>query len=243
MVAKKSESDKYVRVAFTLEPELHSSVIEKVKAEKATLSGLISTLLYGWVSGALPQKGEMPTNDVESVSIQEVMSRIRALEETVSTLMITYDHQSASVHISPQVIDGPELTDRKFLINPIQHSLSHVEENTIRPGGENTDVIRPVDTEITNILQPVKDSYPETQKKKDFFTGVDLKPDEWYTQLQIRDKIDVKIPLNTRKGWVSKAVANGKLMTNGKKGKECRIKGSSAIEWINTLTQKPIVSE
>lgn len=238
MVAKKSASDKYVRVAFTMEPELHSSVIEKVKSEKATLSGVISSLLSGWVSGAFTQKGEMSPYNIESVSIQEIMSRIKTLEKSVSALVITDNYQYASVHISPKVIDDPELSDKEFSVDPVQSSNIHPEENTITHEQEIADDTPMVDDQITNKLQPVEDTLPESQNNSDIVAGFDLKPDEWYTQLQVRDKIDAKIPLNTRKGWVSKAVSKDKFVTNGKKGKECRIKGSSAIEWIKLKNQK-----
>lgn len=43
--------------------------------------------------------------------------------------------------------------------------------------------------------------------------------------------------MNTQKSMVSKAVAKGELETNGKTKTECRIKGSSVIEWITSVNQ------
>jgi hypothetical protein len=218
-----------------MEPELHSSVIEKVKSEKATLSGVISSLLSGWVSGAPTQEMEVPVRSGESISIQEVIDRIRVLEETVSTLTLTDMHQYESIHINNKVVDNPELSYPKISDEPVQPSINHIDNNAIGPVGESIDVIPPIDAEITNELQPVDDLSEETQNNHVAQQIIDIDPDGWYAQYEVVKMIDISIPFNTRKGWVSKAFTSGKLLTNGENGKKCRIKGASAIEWLKAI--------
>jgi hypothetical protein len=172
MVAKKSESDKYVRVAFTMEPELHSSVIEKVKAEKATLSGLISSLLAVWASGRpIPANGGNKSAPcVDDTSIQEMMGRIKALEETVSKLISSDDYQCAKVNIT---IDVPDkgLSDDQLQPTNI-HAIKVAEVNDI-PHGVSI---------ITKELPTVDDLTQETQKNTYTPVTIDLDSEGWYTQ-------------------------------------------------------------
>jgi hypothetical protein len=122
MVAKKSELDKYVRVAFTMEPELHSSVIEKIKAEKATLSGVISALLSAWVSGAYPSiaKAEKSDQITNKPSFEDVLKRLSVLEDKVGSLIVTNEHQYDSVPII-----NP-LTSQEDICKTVHvHEISH----------------------------------------------------------------------------------------------------------------------
>ncbi|MFH0966637.1 MAG: hypothetical protein V1862_02990 [Methanobacteriota archaeon] len=54
----------------------------------------------------------------------------------------------------------------------------------------------------------------------------------------MRRLITDTIPLNTKKGMVSKAVVTGKMSTNNLTKPNCRILGSSALEWLNKTGHK-----
>jgi len=65
-----------------------------------------------------------------------------------------------------------------------------------------------------------------------------LIPEQWYTQAEIRQRLPDTINPNTKKSKISKAVASGKLVSNGGKGLESRILGKSAIEWLTGIRQE-----
>ncbi|QXO95560.1 ribbon-helix-helix domain-containing protein [Methanospirillum purgamenti] len=62
-----------------------------------------------------------------------------------------------------------------------------------------------------------------------------LNHNEWYRQKDVAEMLPDSMNINTRKSKVSKAVASGELKTNGKKGNECLIKGTSVIDWLKYL--------
>lgn len=62
-----------------------------------------------------------------------------------------------------------------------------------------------------------------------------LSPEKWYTQAEVRERLPASINPNTKKSKISKAVASGRLVSNGEKGLESRIHGQSAIEWLKTI--------
>lgn len=100
------------------------------------------------------------------------------------------------------------------------------------------DAIARIGTEKTKKFHSVKDSSPPTQENSNKQTTISLDPDGWYTQTLVGEFLDPSILLSTRKSIVSLAVARGEMETNGKKRKGCRIKGSSAIEWIKSMRRK-----
>lgn len=59
---------------------------------------------------------------------------------------------------------------------------------------------------------------------------------EWITQSEIVRMLPDTILLHTRKSKVSKAVASGKLITNGLVKSECRVQRKSAKAWIAEVT-------
>lgn len=59
---------------------------------------------------------------------------------------------------------------------------------------------------------------------------------EWITQSDIVRMLPDTILLHTRKSKVSKAVAAGKLITNGLIKSECRVQRKSAEAWISEVT-------
>jgi len=59
---------------------------------------------------------------------------------------------------------------------------------------------------------------------------------EWITQSEIVRMLPDSILLHTRKSKVSKAVASGKLITNGLVKYECRVQKKSAEAWIAEVT-------
>jgi hypothetical protein len=60
---------------------------------------------------------------------------------------------------------------------------------------------------------------------------------EWITQSEIVKMLPNTILIHTRKSKVSKAVAAGKLVTNGLRKSECRIQRKSAEAWITEVTK------
>ena len=71
---------------------------------------------------------------------------------------------------------------------------------------------------------------PETRKPENL-------DDEWITQSDIVRMLPDIILLHTRKSKVSKAVAAGKLVTNGLRKSECRVQKKSAEAWITEVTK------
>jgi hypothetical protein len=100
------------------------------------------------------------------------------------------------------------------------------------------DIISPVVEEETKTIHSVDDSGQTTEKNPDNQPIISLDPEGWYTQTLVGEFLDSSILLSTRKSIVSLAVARGEMETNGKKRKGCRIKGSSAIEWITSMKRK-----
>ena len=60
---------------------------------------------------------------------------------------------------------------------------------------------------------------------------------EWITQTEIVKMLPDTILIHTRKSKVSKAVAAGKLVTNGLRKSECRVQKKSAEAWITEVTK------
>lgn len=71
---------------------------------------------------------------------------------------------------------------------------------------------------------------PETREPENF-------NEEWIAQSEIVRMLPDSILIHTRKSKVSKAVAAGKLVTNGLKKSECRIQRKSAEAWITEVTK------
>jgi len=85
---------------------------------------------------------------------------------------------------------------------------------------------------------PVFDKTTIVQHSADDQITIGLDPQGWFSQSFVAEFLDPSILLSTRKSIVSLAVARGEMETNGKKRKGCRIKGSSAIEWIISMKRK-----
>lgn len=118
--------------------------------------------------------------------------------------------------------------------------------------GELTQRMKIMEDQIAQLIQPMNNTRPRQLPDEPISiqsivedNGINsvsmLNPDEWYKQMQIVEIILPSIKLGTRKSKVSKAVSSGDLKTNGMKGKDCLIKGSSAIEWLK-LQNYPIIN-
>lgn len=77
----------------------------------------------------------------------------------------------------------------------------------------------------------------EETKVTDEIDMFGFNPEHWYTQAEVREKLPASINPNTKKSKISKAVATGRLVSNGKKGLESRIEGKSAIDWLMIVHQ------
>lgn len=88
---------------------------------------------------------------------------------------------------------------------------------------------------ITEAHQPPIEPEPIISMNEDHIFNSDppLNPEKWYRQKDVVEMLPESININTRKAKVSKAVSNGEIVTNGKKGSECLIKGSSVRVWLN----------
>lgn len=140
MVAKKDPKDKFKRITFTASPVLEKNVIEKAKAEKRTISGVIVELLEKWLSDepihtditntnlTLPTP---PTVDIESLKkeiLSEVMKEISTKEKENKTLEPV---QSTSIHTDmnqcESITETPTSPD-----NDVTHiEVSPIEEESI----------------------------------------------------------------------------------------------------------------
>lgn len=59
--------------------------------------------------------------------------------------------------------------------------------------------------------------------------------EKWYRHSEVVQMMPSSIKVNTRKSMVSRAVSKGVLATNGKRGTDCLIQGSSFIKWLNHI--------
>ena len=94
------------------------------------------------------------------------------------------------------------------------------------------------------IIQMMRDISREEIKKfeldrlrriHDIFTSENQELNEqstWMTQKDLKDLLPENIPESTRRALVSKAVTANDLETNGESRNKCRIKVSSALEWL-----------
>jgi len=90
---------------------------------------------------------------------------------------------------------------------------------------------------MTNIFNEIGESDLRTQINSETQINTVLDPEGWYSQNEVRGYLNPSINHNTQKGMISKAVASGKIETNGEKGKSCRVKGSSAIKWLESVQE------
>lgn len=107
MVAKKDPKDKFKRITFTASPVLEKNVIEKAKAEKRTISGVIVELLEKWLSDepihtdvtdmnqSLPLPPIVDIERMKAEILSEVMKEISTKEKENETVEPV---QSALVH-------------------------------------------------------------------------------------------------------------------------------------------------
>lgn len=71
-------------------------------------------------------------------------------------------------------------------------------------------------------------------RKMDYISMIEqLEPNKMYRQSDLFQHLPDAMQFNSKKATVSRAVAQGFIETNGEKGKKCRVKGSSAIKWLN----------
>lgn len=94
------------------------------------------------------------------------------------------------------------------------------------------------------IIQMMRDIAKEEIKKfeqgrlrriHDIFASEDLEiqsENGWMTQKDLKNLLPENIPESTRRALVSKAVAAKDLETNGEARNKCRIKVSSALDWL-----------
>jgi hypothetical protein len=115
-------------------------------------------------------------------------------------------------------------------------NMSMTNGNTGFPPRMEEEIRRIVREEISNInhVGPTEETIFETALTTEIRQFRTLEPDGWYTQQEVRDFLPDTIPLNTKKGMVSKAVAAGKMTTNNLTKRDCRILGSSTLEWLKT---------
>ncbi|MGV8108277.1 hypothetical protein [Methanospirillum sp.] len=128
------------------------------------------------------------------------------------------------------VTDTTNLTDATCITNPINPTIPTVQPVT--PGlADIADMIRsivqeemrkfqpgPVIVEPTIVTEPVVVPAPESP--------------EWLTNAEVVAMLPESLPRGTRSSRVSRAIASGKLPSNGLSGKECRIQRADAIAWI-----------
>jgi len=169
---------------------------------------------------------------------QSRKSRSTIIEEALKQYMSGYVEDAY-----PACNDKISLMEER--INILESKIRNLEkrENTPREGFKSTKeygsyAIARIVTENSKKLNSVENSSPPAQENSDEQTTISLDPDGWYTQTLVGEFLDPSILLSTRKSIVSLAVARGEMETNGKKRKGCRIKGSSAIEWIKSMRRK-----
>lgn len=192
-------------------------------------SALIEEALNLYLSGPIEPLHNIHNDEISILKgrIDLIESKLRNIESSENTDCVTLNSIDKDVSDASKI---PVFPTQRISNDQDQPHDTHEEEKIVGLDEEIANGTSPTDTEITNQLNPL------TQKNSDIpaITGPD--PERWYAQYEVVSMLDPKNPPNTRKGWVSKAVAGGKLETNGEKGKECRIKGSSAIKWLKELS-------
>jgi len=89
MVRKKNPIEKFPRVTITLNPALQAAVMERVRADGVTLSGLVSELLTTWLNGSVV----LAESAQPQTPIYELETRIEALERSIQTSIHTDTYQ------------------------------------------------------------------------------------------------------------------------------------------------------
>jgi hypothetical protein len=169
---------------------------------------------------------------------QSRKSRSTIIEAALKHYISTFTEE-----IHPSNNDKISLLEER--INIIESKIRNIEmrENSNQAGLQSKkenepDIISPEVTDKTRIIYSDCVSGQVSQSNPDDQTIISLDPEGWYTQTLVGEFLDPSILLSTRKSIVSLAVARGEMETNGKKRKGCRIKGSSAIEWIKSMKKK-----
>lgn len=149
-------------------------------------------------------------------------------DEIVQTLKERYSDQPFSKAIAHL------LSDALGLSRDVNMSMTN--GNTGFPPRMEEEIRRIVREEISNNNQTGtnEETICEPVLTAEVRLSRTLEPDEWYTQQEVREFLPDTIPLNTKKGMVSKAVAAGKMTTNNLTKRDCRILGSSALDWLKT---------
>lgn len=163
MVAKKDPKDKFKRITFTASPVLEKNVIEKAKAEKRTISGVIVELLEKWLSGE-PIHTDVTDTNLSTPPTVDIESLKRDILEELKKEISTEE----------KVNKTPE---------PVQSTLIHTD---ITDMNQSIEAPIPVEREESHTNIPVKEeSIPERYEAVN--TGK-LIPDEKITLANMIDK-------------------------------------------------------
>lgn len=152
------------------------------------------------------------------------MTRSAVIETALKDYFHRADNIQMSVKDTQNIFDTnlrPEVDDLNQRMKIIEDQLFLLVPNTITidpyQSSKETELLKDINED-----QIINNNIPLNHK-------------EWIRQKDVVEMMDESMKINTRKAKVSKAVSKGDLITNGKKGSECLIEGSSAIEWIKSL--------
>jgi hypothetical protein len=125
--------------------------------------------------------------------------------------------QTAVAHVPTGITNPTELAD-------MVRSIVRAELAQVAPAPTPVIVTEPVVIPNQNI--PVPDVQPKP---------VNNEMGEWLTNNDIYQMIADRYPRNTGTAKISRAVSQGKLVTNGKRRTDMRITKASAIAWLQTI--------
>lgn len=131
---------------------------------------------------------------------------------------------------TPNTTDTTNLTDATCITNPINPTNPTVQPVT--PGlADIADMIRSIVQEEMSKFQPGPVIVEPTIVTEPVVVPAPESP-EWLTNAEVVAMLPESLPRGTRSSRVSRAIASGKLPSNGLPGKECRIQRADAIAWI-----------
>jgi hypothetical protein len=200
-----------VKLSVSIPDNIYQAILNTMPENTPFSQGLTALIRRGL---GLPEDPKIPIVIGMTDSITEVTPEIqKCILEIVRAEILRMSHLSnPSIKNSLALENSKETLIQTENILSIEQYPSAIEESTCSQ------------EEITH-EEIITSSNP----------AIETCDSEWIKQSDIVNMLPETMLLPTRKGKVSKAVASGKMITNGLSKTDCRILRSSAQQWVSEV--------
>ncbi len=200
-----------VKLSVSIPDDIYQEILNTIPENTPFSQGLTALIRRGL---GLPEDPKIPIVIGRTDSITEVTPEIqKCILEIVRAEILRISHLSNStINNSLDIENSKETNIQTENKLSIEHYPSAIELATC----SQEEIAQ---EEIINSSNPV----------------IETGDSEWIKQSDIVNMLPETMLLLTRKGKVSKAVASGKMITNGLSKTDCRILRSSAQQWVSEV--------